>query len=266
MLKVAVAGAPGRMGKLLAEAVLDHPGAVLSGCSARPGHGWAGRRLGELLGRPDCGAVVSDDPSEAFRGAGAIIDFTSPGALDRHASLAAEAGAALVVGTTGLGEEGMERARRAGEQIPVVCSGNMSLGVNLLARLVEKAAAALGEEFDVEIAEAHHRGKADAPSGTALMLGQAAAAGRGIDLGAMSDRGRDGITGARVPGRIGFSSVRGGDIVGEHDVMLAGPGERVILRHVATDRRLFAGGALKAAFWARGKPPGLYSMMDVLGL
>jgi len=171
-----------------------------------------------------------------------------------------------VIGTTGMSEQQIAALEPAARHAVIVRAGNMSLGVNLLVGLTRRVAAALDEDFDIEVIEAHHNRKVDAPSGTALMLGAAAAEGRGVDLNAVSDRGRDGLTGARTRGHIGFSAIRGGDIVGEHDVMFAGAGERVILRHVATDRAIFARGALKAALWGQGKPPGAYDMMDVLGL
>jgi 4-hydroxy-tetrahydrodipicolinate reductase len=171
-----------------------------------------------------------------------------------------------VIGTTGLSADDIAKLDAAARHATIVRAGNMSLGVNLLVQLTRQVAQALGEEFDIEIIEAHHHHKVDAPSGTALMLGEAAAQGRGVSLDAVSDRGRDGITGARQQGHIGFSAIRGGDIVGEHDVLFAGAGERIVLRHVATDRRLFARGALKAAIWGQGRGPGAFDMLDVLGL
>jgi 4-hydroxy-tetrahydrodipicolinate reductase len=171
-----------------------------------------------------------------------------------------------VIGTTGMSDDQLARLRPAARHAVIVRAGNMSLGVNLLVQLTRRVAAALDEDFDIEVIEAHHGHKADAPSGTALMLGEAAAQGRGVALADVADRGRDGITGARQPGHIGFSAIRGGDIVGEHDVLFAGAGERVVLRHVATDRAIFARGALKAALWGQGRAPGEYSMVDVLGL
>ena len=182
------------------------------------------------------------------------------------APIAAEAGVVHVVGTTGLSEQDITALDRISTDGRMIRAGNMSLGVNLLTTLTEKVAKALGPEYDIEIVEAHHRHKVDAPSGTALMLGEAAATGRGIDLAASADRGRDGITGARAAGAIGFSAIRGGDIIGEHDVIFAGPGERIILRHVASDRALFARGAIRAAIWGQDQAPGTYDMIDVLGL
>jgi 4-hydroxy-tetrahydrodipicolinate reductase len=218
------------------------------------------------MGGPTLGVTVTDDPLPAFARAAAVLDFTAPGATVEHAALAAQARCVHVIGTTGLEPADLTRIEAASHHAVIVRAGNMSLGVNLLVKLTRLVAARLGEEFDIEIVEAHHRAKVDAPSGTALMLGQAAAAGRGIDLNAVSERGREGITGARTPGAIGFASVRGGDIVGEHDVIFAGAGERIVLRHVATDRQLFARGALRAALWGISQPPGHYDMMHVLGL
>ncbi|MEO0361443.1 MAG: 4-hydroxy-tetrahydrodipicolinate reductase, partial [Pseudomonadota bacterium] len=206
------------------------------------------------------------DPVEVFAKAEAVLDFTSPDATVAHTELAAQARAVHVVGTTGFEAAHLAAFEAAARHAAIVRAGNMSLGVNLLVALTRKVAAALDADFDVEVVEAHHRHKVDAPSGTALMLGEAAASGRGVSLDEVADRGRDGITGARGRGRIGFSAIRGGDVVGEHDVIFAGEGERVVLRHIASDRMLFARGAVKAALWGRGRKPGQYDMMDVLGL
>jgi 4-hydroxy-tetrahydrodipicolinate reductase len=263
---IVVTGASGRMGQMLVRTVLDSAGARLSGAVERPGHPWVGQDLGTAMGGAPLGVTVSDDPLEPFAKAHAVLDFTAPEATVEFAAVAAQARVVHVIGTTGLSEAHLRKLSAAARHAVIVRAGNMSLGVNLLAGLTRQVAAALGEEFDIEIVEAHHRMKVDAPSGTALMLGEAAAAGRGVALAHVSDRGRDGITGARVPGHIGFSSIRGGDIVGEHDVIFAGAGERIVLRHVATDRALFARGALRAALWGQDKAPGEYDMMDVLGL
>jgi 4-hydroxy-tetrahydrodipicolinate reductase len=210
--------------------------------------------------------VVTDDPLEAFAKAQAVIDFTTPAATVQFAALAAQARAVHVIGTTGLEQEHLRAISLAAHHAVIVRAGNMSLGVNLLVRLTRLVAKALDADWDIEVVEAHHRMKVDAPSGTALMLGEAAAAGRGVALDAVRDAGRDGITGARTRGTIGFAAVRGGDIVGEHDVIFAGEGERIVLRHVATDRAIFARGALRAALWGQSQKPGEYDMMDVLGL
>lgn len=263
---IAVMGASGRMGRMLVETIAAADGAALVGATERPSHDWIGRDLGEAMGRAPLGVTVSDDPLEVIVKAQAVIDFTAPAATLAHAQLTAQARCVHVIGTTGLSDSDIAALDAASRHAVIVRAGNMSLGVNLLTRLTEQVARALDADFDIEIVEAHHRHKVDAPSGTALMLGEAAAKGRGVDLGDVSDRGRDGITGERQRGDIGFSAIRGGDIVGEHDVIFAAAGERIILRHVATDRAIFARGALKAALWGQDKAPGHYDMMDVLGL
>ncbi|WP_121060499.1 4-hydroxy-tetrahydrodipicolinate reductase [Chachezhania antarctica] len=263
---IVVTGASGRMGQMLIRTVLDSETARLTGAVERPGHAWVGQDLGTAMGGTALGVTVSDDPAQAFDGAQAVLDFTAPAATLAFAEAAAQAGAAHVIGTTGFEEADLSALAGIAQRVPIVRAGNMSLGVNLLVQLTRTVAAALDEDFDIEIVESHHNKKVDAPSGTALMLGEAAAEGRGISLKEMSDRGRDGITGARERGKIGFSALRMGDVVGEHDVVFAAAGERITLRHVATDRAIFARGALKAALWAQGKAPGEYSMLDVLGL
>ncbi len=263
---IVVTGASGRMGQMLIRTVIDSGQAHLVGALERPGHDWVGRDVGEAMGGAPLGVTVTDDPLEAFARAQAIIDFTIPAASVEFAQLAAQARAVHVIGTTGFTEEQLDRLKPAARHATIIRAGNMSLGVNLLVQLTRRVAAALDEDFDIEIIEAHHNQKIDAPSGTALMLGEAAAQGRGVELAEIADRGRDGITGPRKRGHIGFSAIRGGDIVGEHDVMFAAAGERIILRHVATDRAIFARGALKAALWGQGKAPGEYDMADVLGL
>ena len=263
---IVINGASGRMGQMLVKLVSESPAARLVGALERPGHDWVGRDIGEAMGGAALGVAVTDDPLEALARAQAVIDFTAPAATVPLAAIAAQARAVHVIGTTGLSEEDLAKLDAAARHATIIRAGNMSLGVNLLVQLTRKVAEALDESFDIEVVEAHHKHKVDAPSGTALMLGQAAAEGRGVQLDRVADRGRDGITGARVDGHIGFSAIRGGDIVGEHDVIFAGPGERVVLRHIATDRALFARGALKAALWGIGRHPGSYDMMDVLGL
>ena len=261
-----VTGVSGRMGQTLIQLAQASDRLRLVGCVERSGHPWIGRDVGEAMGGQPLGVTVTDDPLEAFAKAQAVIDFTAPAATVEFAALAAQARAVHVIGTTGFEAEHLARIAAAARHAVIVRAGNMSLGVNLLVRLTERVAAALDGDWDVEIVEAHHRMKVDAPSGTALMLGEAAAAGRGVALEAARVSGRDGITGPRAPGSIGFSAIRGGDIVGEHDVIFAGMGERVILRHVATDRSIFARGALRAALWGQGQKPGQYDMMDVLGI
>jgi len=263
---VAVVGASGRMGRMLIEAVQETPGAYLSGVTERQGHEWVGRDVGEAMGGRAIGVVVEDDPLEIFARSRAALDFTVPEATLDHAVLAAQARLTHVIGTTGLTRGDLEKLAACARHSVIVRAGNMSVGVNLLTVLARQAAAVLGPDYDIEIVEMHHRNKVDAPSGTALMLGEAAAAGRRINLADSSERGRDGITGAREEGAIGFASLRGGDVVGEHEIVFAGPGERIVLRHVATDRMLFARGAVRAALWGQDREPGQYSMIDVLGL
>ena len=261
-----VTGASGRMGQTLIGLAQASDKLRLVGCVERAGHPWIGRDVGEAMGGSPIGVKVTDDALEAFARAQAVVDFTSPAASVEFAALAAQARAVHVIGTTGLEPDHLAKIDAAARHATIIRAGNMSLGVNLLVRLTQKVAAALDADWDVEIVEAHHRMKVDAPSGTALMLGQAAAEGRGVSLDDAKVSGRDGITGARHKGTIGFSAIRGGDIVGEHDVIFAGEGERIVLRHLATDRAIFARGALKAALWGQGKKPGHYDMMDVLGI
>ncbi|SLN46970.1 4-hydroxy-tetrahydrodipicolinate reductase [Ruegeria meonggei] len=263
---IVITGASGRMGQMLIKTVTDSDQARLVGVVERSGHDWIGQDVGVAMGGAALGVTVTDDPLEAFAQAQAVIDFTAPEATLEFAALAAQARCVHVIGTTGMSDEQIAALEPASRHAVIVRAGNMSLGVNLLVQLTKKVAAALDEDFDIEVIEGHHHHKVDAPSGTALMLGEAAAEGRGIDLAEVSDRGRDGITGARKRGDIGFHAIRGGDIVGEHDVLFAAPGERIVLRHLATDRAIFARGALKAALWGQGKSPGQYDMVDVLGL
>ncbi len=263
---IVITGASGRMGQALVKAVAASDKMRLVGCVERAGHVWLGRDIGACMGGADLGVAITDDPLEAFARAQAVIDFTAPAATVGFAALAAQARAVHVIGTTGLEPDHHAKIDAAARHAVVVQAGNMSLGVNLLARLTQKIAAALDEDWDVEVIEAHHRMKVDAPSGTALMFGRAAAEGRGVTLEEAMVSGRDGITGARTRGSIGFSAIRGGDIVGEHDVMFAADGERVVLRHIATDRNVFVRGALRAALWGQGQKPGRYDMMDVLGI
>ena len=263
---IVITGVSGRMGRMLVGLALASDKLRLTGCLERAGHPWVGQDIGVCLGGQPAGVLVSDDPVEVFATAQAVIDFTAPAATVEFAALAAQARAVHVIGTTGLEAGHLEKIAVAARHATIIRAGNMSLGVNLLVQLTKKVAQALDTDWDIEVIEAHHRHKVDAPSGTALMLGEAAAEGRGVTLGDVSDRGRDGITGARETGHIGFSAIRGGDIVGEHDVLFATEGERIVLRHLATDRAVFARGALKAALWGQGKKPGEYNMLDVLGL
>ncbi|TIM05737.1 MAG: 4-hydroxy-tetrahydrodipicolinate reductase [Mesorhizobium sp.] len=262
-----VVGAAGRMGQALIRAIHTIPGARVAGAIERAGSPHLGKDAGELAGIGTIGVVIGDDPLPAFARADGVLDFTSPAATVEFAGYAAQARIAHVIGTTGCSDDDNAMIAAAARHATIVKSGNMSLGVNLLAVLVEQAARALdADDFDIEILEMHHRHKVDAPSGTALLLGEAAAAGRGIDLDGNSVRSRDGHTGVRKTGSIGFATLRGGSVVGDHSVLLAGTGERITLAHHAEDRAIFARGAVKAALWARGRKPGLYSMRDVLGL
>ena len=263
---VVITGVSGRMGQTLVRLLESSAKLKLVGAVERSGHDWVGHDLGTAMGAAASGIVVTDDALDAFAKARVVIDFTAPTATLEFAALAAQARAVHVIGTTGFTSDEIAALEPAGRHAVQIRAGNMSLGVNLLTVLTKKVAAALGEEFDIEVIEAHHNQKVDAPSGTALMLGEAAAEGRGVALDDVADRGRDGITGVRKPGGIGFSAIRGGDIIGEHDVLFAGPGERIVLRHVASDRSLFARGALKAAEWGLDQGPGQYDMLDVLGL
>lgn len=263
---IVVTGASGRMGQMLIETITASEVCHLVGALERDGHDWVGKDVGLAMGGQPMGVVVTSDALEVFAKAQAVIDFTSPAASVGFSELAAQARAVHVIGTTGMTDADLEAVKAASHHTVIVRAGNMSLGVNLLVQLTKKVAAALDEDFDIEVIEAHHHHKVDAPSGTALMLGDAAAEGRGVALNDVKDSGRDGITGTRRRGDIGFSAIRGGDIVGEHDVLFAAPGERIVLRHMATDRKVFARGALKAALWGQDKTPGEYDMLDVLGL
>lgn len=265
-MRLVVVGAGGRMGRTLIRAVTETEGTVLVGAVERSGAPELGRDAGQLAGIETLGVSLTDDPLEVFARADGVLDFTAPAATLHFAELAAQARIVHVIGTTGIGRDEEPKLAAAARHAVLVKSGNMSLGVNLLAQLVRDAARALGVEYDVEVLEMHHRAKVDAPSGTALLLGQAAAEGRRIDLAQHSVRVRDGHTGPRRLGDVGFATLRGGSVVGEHTVILAGPHERIELTHRAEDRSIFARGAVKAALWGMGRKPGLYSMADVLGL
>jgi 4-hydroxy-tetrahydrodipicolinate reductase len=265
-MRLIVAGAGGRMGRALTRVISQTEGAVLAGALEAPGSELLGKDAGVLAGLPANGVELSADLWSMSANADGILDFTVPAATIANVAIAAERGIVHVIGTTGLSSSDDAVIRSVTSRAIVVKSGNMSLGVNLLAALVKRVAQALDASFDIEILEMHHRAKIDAPSGTALMLGEAAAAGRQIDLASHSARGRDGETGARRTGDIGFASLRGGSVTGDHTVIFAGAMERIELTHRAEDRTMFAQGAVKAALWARDKKPGLYSMADVLGL
>jgi 4-hydroxy-tetrahydrodipicolinate reductase len=263
---IGIAGCGGRMGRMLIAEVQDTPGCRIVGGIEAEGSPVLGRDLGELAGLGPLGIAAGADAAALFKTADVVINFTAPAASVAHASEAARQKKPLVIGTTGLDAKEAAALATAAKSAAIVWAPNMSLGVNLLLGLVRQVAERLGEDYDIEVLEMHHRHKADAPSGTALALGAAAAAGRRIDLGKRSLRARDGLTGARPKGDIGFATLRGGDVVGDHTVIFAAEGERLELIHRAGSRRIFARGAVRAACWAVGRPPGLYGMQDVLGL
>ncbi|MBI3435233.1 MAG: 4-hydroxy-tetrahydrodipicolinate reductase [Proteobacteria bacterium] len=265
-MRLIVVGAGGRMGCTLVKAIALTPGARVAGAVETAGSPLLGEDSGTLAGLGVNGVTLVADIAPLLSSADGILDFTVPAASVAYAEAAAASGLVHVIGTTGFSAAQEATITAAAARAAIVKSGNMSMGVNLLAALARRVAMTLDAEFDIEILEMHHNRKIDAPSGTALMLGHAAAAGRRIDLGAHAVCARDGHTGARQVGDIGFATLRGGTVVGEHSVIFAGPSERVELVHRAEDRMIFARGALKAALWAKGRKPGLYSMADVLGL
>ncbi len=265
-MRLAVTGAGGRMGAALIRAIAERDNVVLAAAFEREGADAIGADSGERAGLGRNGVSITDDLDEAIATSDGLLDFTAPDATTGFAGALAEAGRVHIIGTTGFEPHHEDALKAAAERAVIVKSGNMSLGVNLLAELVRQAAQALPESFDIEILEMHHRHKVDAPSGTALLLGEAAAEGRGIALADHAVRSRDGQTGPRPDGAIGFATLRGGSVVGDHSVIMAGAGERITLSHHAEDRAIFARGAVAAALWANGRPPGLYSMIDVLGL
>jgi 4-hydroxy-tetrahydrodipicolinate reductase len=265
-MRLIVAGAGGRMGRALVRVISETSGAVLVGALEAPGAERIGEDAGVLAGIPANGVKLSADLWAMSEQADGILDFTVPAATIANVAIAAQRGLVHVIGTTGLSASDDAVIKSVTKRAVVVQSGNMSLGVNLLSALVKQVAKSLDASFDIEILEMHHKAKIDAPSGTALMLGEAAADGRGIKLADHSARGSDGHTGARRPGDIGFASLRGGTAAGDHSVIFAGPSERLTLAHHAEDRMIFAHGAVKAALWAHGKKPGFYTMADVLGL
>lgn len=264
--RIGVVGCAGRMGRMLIGTIMGTPGCVVAGGSERPGSAEIGRDLGTMIGGDTLGVAVVDNPDTLFAASDAVVDFTAPAASVAHAALAARHKTAHVIGTTGLEADAIAAIERAARDTAIVFAPNMSLGVNLLFALVEQVARSLDPDWDIEIVEMHHRHKVDAPSGTALALGRAAAQGRGVALDDVARRTRDGIVGARQKGEIGFATLRGGDVVGDHTVVFAAEGERVELTHKAGSRAIFARGAVKAALWTKGKKPGLYGMKDVLGL
>ena len=264
--RIGVIGCAGRVGRMLIADIAAIEGCALAGGTARPGGAALGQDLGELAGIARLGIAAGDSPEELLRGSDVAIEFTTPAATAEHATLAARLGKPIVIGTTGLHGAEESALREAARQVPIVWAANTSLGINLLIGLVEQVAARLGSDWDLEIMEMHHRHKVDAPSGTALALGRAASAARGVSFEEAALRGRDGITGPRPAGAIGFAALRGGDNIGEHHVIFAAPGEQLELTHRATNRGIYSKGAVRAALWLVDKPPGLYGMKDVLGL
>jgi 4-hydroxy-tetrahydrodipicolinate reductase len=264
-MKIGIVGCGGRMGRMLVAEVAATAGCELAGGTETPNSPFIGRDVAELAGLATKGLKVGGDADALFAASDAVIDFTIPAATAVHAALAARHRTALVAGTTGLSAEQQAAVVAAAKQTAVLQAANMSPGINLLLALVKRAAATLGPDYDIEVLEMHHRHKVDAPSGTALALGRAAADGRRVALDAVSQRVRDGHTGARRTGDIGFATLRGGDVAGEHSVIFATEGERLELGHRASSRAVYARGAVRAAQWVQGKPPGLYSMLDVLG-
>ena len=265
-MKIVVTGAAGRMGRELVKAICATDGATLLGALESKGSPALGRDAGDLAGVGKLGVPITDDALDLIVKADAILDFTVPAATVAFAELAANARIVHVVGTTGLSDADHARLDAAARHATIIQSGNFSLGVNLLAAVTRRIAEALDPDFDIEVIEMHHKMKVDAPSGTALLLGEAAAAGRGVTLADVSQRVRDGHTGARKRGDIGFATLRGGSVVGEHTVMFVSDTERLEITHRAVDRGLFSRGAVKAALWGQGKGPGRFDMMDVLGL
>lgn len=265
MLNIVIAGSSGRMGHALIEATLDDPELKLHAALDRDGSPQLGRDAGELFGAA-CGIKVTDDLSGALHGAHVMVDFTRPEASLVYLETCRKSGVGLVIGTTGFSPAQKEAIADAAREIPIVFAPNMSVGVNLLIDLVQAAAKVLSDGYDIEVIEAHHRHKVDAPSGTALRLGEAAAAALGRNLAECAVYGREGVTGERDPSTIGFATVRGGDVVGDHTVLFAGIGERVELTHKASSRATFALGALRAAKFLEGKQSGLFDMRDVLSL
>ena len=264
-MKIGIVGCGGRMGRMLVAEVVATAGCELAGGTEAPNSPLIGQDVAQLAGLAASGVKVGGDTKALFAAADAVIDFTVPAATARHAELAARHGTALVVGTTGLSAEQQAAVVAAANKVAVLQAANMSPGINMLLALTKRVAATLGADYDIEVLEMHHRHKVDAPSGTALALGRAAADGRQVALDAVAQRVRDGHTGARRPGDIGFATLRGGDVAGDHTVIFATDGERLELGHRASSRAVYARGAVRAAQWLHGKPPRLYSMLDVLG-
>ncbi len=265
-MKIAVVGAAGRMGQMLVRRIAATEGVTLAGASESPDSTAIGRDAGEVAGIEALGVKITGDSAAAIGAANAVIDFTIPAATVAHAVIAAAKGVSMVIGTTGLDPAQSAAIHDAAKKVPIVWAANMALGVNILLALIEKTASMLDPSYDIEVLEMHHRHKIDAPSGTALALGRAAAAGRQVKLEEVWRKSRDGHTGARPAGEIGFATLRGGEEVGVHTVMFAAAGERLELSHRSFSRETYAAGAVRAAQWLEGKKPGLYGMKDVLGL
>ncbi|NKB42974.1 MAG: 4-hydroxy-tetrahydrodipicolinate reductase [Alphaproteobacteria bacterium] len=262
---IGIVGCAGRMGRMVIQEILATEGCVVAGGTEAPG-GPIVSDLGSLVGTDPLGVTVGDDPLALFSCSDAVIDFTVPAATRVHAEAAEKTGTAYVVGTTGLTPEDQAVIASAAHKAPVVQAPNFSVGVNLLFALTKQVAEKLGTDYDIEVLEMHHRHKVDAPSGTALGIGQAAAAGRDVSLDDVARFAREGQTGPREIGEIGFATLRGGGVIGDHTVMFSNEAERLELTHKASSRGIFAGGAVRAAAWLQGKDPGLYGMSDVLGL
>ncbi len=263
--KIAVAGSAGRMGRMLLEAVAQDGGMVLTAALEQAGNAQVGRDAGELIGAP-CGVLISDNPGKALAGCDVLIDFTRPEGTLQHLAICRKLKVRMVIGTTGFDDAGKKAIADAARDIGIVFAPNMSVGVNVTLKLLEMAAKALGPDHDIEIIEAHHRHKVDAPSGTALKMGEVIASALGRDLKDCAVYGREGVTGERKRETIGFAAVRGGDIVGDHTAMFAGTGERVEITHRSSSRATYAQGALRAAHFLMSRPHGLFDMWDVLGL
>ena len=264
-MKIGVTGCAGRMGRMLVREGLLADGCTIAGGTEEPGHTAIGQDVAETAGLEACGLEITDDSDALFAASDAVIDFTIAPVTESHTRLSVKHVTNLVLGTTGHEGYQLDTIEAAAKHIPIVKAMNFSVGVNVLFALTKQLAGMLDEDFDIEIVEMHHRDKVDAPSGTALELAEAAASGRGVNLKHVADRGRDGITGRRKNGNIGLAALRGGDVVGEHDVVFAGESERIKLSHIATSREIFSKGALRAALWSEGMAPGLYDMLDVLG-
>jgi 4-hydroxy-tetrahydrodipicolinate reductase len=265
-MKIAVVGAAGRMGQMLIRQIARTEGCSLAGASETASSKAIGRDAGEIAGVEANGVKITADSAAAIGAANVVIDFTVPAATVAHTKIAADKGVSVVIGTTGLDPEQTAAIHECAKRVPILWAANMSMGINVLMALVEKTASLLDPSYDIEVLEMHHRHKIDAPSGTALALGRSAAAGRKVKLEEVWRKTRDGHTGARPSGEIGFATLRGGEEVGVHTVMFAASGERLELSHRAFSRETYASGAVRSALWLKGKKPGLYGMKDVLGL